>query len=164
MTPSCCHERKYNRVPNVNGPLIVYAVHVSVHHVKWVCIHSFIPLKWNKCEMVKEKFPSQSNIYLLPQQIISVDIAWRKKKEIDFFFHIWSWKENNIDRQMMINWQNVFQCGSPTCKNIECGLSITSFMEVIMFPHSSIGQGYTVSIQSFIGKLLRLHWQVVLLI
>lgn len=38
--------------------------------------------------MVKEKFPSQSNIYLLPQQIISVDIAWRKKKEIDFFFHI----------------------------------------------------------------------------
>lgn len=65
---------------------------------------------------------------------------------------------------MMINWQNVFQYGLRTCKNTECGLSITAFMEVIIPLHSSIGLGYTACIQSFIGKLLKLHCRMMLLI
>lgn len=54
--------------------------------------------------------------------------------------------------------------GFLTCRNTQCGSSITSFVEVIMLSHSCIGQGCTVCIQSFIGKLLRAHCQTGLLI
>lgn len=75
--------------------------------------------------------------------------------EIDkFFFSFQSWKQNNVDRQMMLNWQNVFQYSFQTCKNTERGLSITSIMEVIMLPHSSSGQG----VQFVSRALLARYW------
>lgn len=96
-------------------------LYLSEHHVKW---HSFIHfsdfLHTGKSSVKKSSSEWDGNN--------------RKKKRKQHFFSHLVLKGNNIKRQMMVNWQDVFQYGFSTCKNTECGLSITSVMEVITPP------------------------------